>query len=241
MRTRSDRKLRRIVTIAMFGAMAYAAMLMVHIRVTFLTLDLKDALITLCGLFFGPLSAVSLSVLVPFLEFITVSDTGIYGLVMNILGSLSFSVTTTLIYRNFKKLSGALLGLLTGVFAATGVMILANLIITPYYMGVTVSEVAALIPKLLLPFNLVKSVLNAGIVLLLYKNLSVALRRTGLLPRSVAETAGGEEGEGPVAETGGRNVLRTVVVTVMALLLIVASLIVIFAVLGGKFNFGVGA
>ena len=89
--------LRRIVLIALFGALSYALMLLVHFRVGFLTLDLKDAIITLAGLYFGPSAALILSVLVPLIEMVSVSDTQIYGFVMNFLGSASLSVTASLI------------------------------------------------------------------------------------------------------------------------------------------------
>ena len=41
-RLNSSNKLRRIVLIAVFGALAYALMLVIHFKVSFLTLDLKD-------------------------------------------------------------------------------------------------------------------------------------------------------------------------------------------------------
>ena len=108
----------------------------------------------------------------------------------------------------------------------TSVMLLANLLITPYYMGVTVSEVWALIPTLLLPFNAVKAALNAGVVLLLYKQLSLALRRARVLPASTRK------------EGTQRNVLRSLLVILSACLLIAACAVVIFVVLGGKLTFG---
>ena len=119
--TKNAQKIRRMVVIGMFAAMAYVAMLVIHIKVSFLTLDVKDAVITLCGLYFGPLSALIISVLVPLIELVTVSDTGLYGLIMNILGSVSFSVTASLIYRWKKSFFGAILALASAAFVMTGV------------------------------------------------------------------------------------------------------------------------
>ena len=220
------KRLRRIVMIALFAAMAYVAMLLIHVKVSFLTLDVKDAIITLCGLYFGPLSALIVSIVVPLLELVTVSDTGVYGLIMNILGSVAFSVTASLIYRWKKTFFGAILALWSAAFVMTGVMLLANLFITPYYMGVSASEVRALIPTLLLPFNVLKSLVNAGVVLLLYKQLSRALRRAKVLPSQEEVTA------------PQRGKLRSVLVAVVAIQLILISLFVIFAVLGGRIGFG---
>lgn len=232
MRKSNSQHIRSMVILSMFAAMAYVAMLVIHIKVSFLTLDVKDAVITLCGLYFGPAAALIISVLVPVLELFTVSETGIYGLIMNILGSLTFSVSASFIYKWRKTLWGAILALVSAAFATTGVMLLANLFITPYYMGVSGETVRALIPTLLLPFNLLKATLNVGIVLLLYKHLGRVLRRVSALP---AHTAKGED----TAVSGARNPGRSLLVTVAAVVLIAVSLVIIFAVLGGKMDFGV--
>ena len=226
MSQQNGKKLRRMITIALFAALAYVAMLLLHIKVSFLTLDVKDAVITLCGLYFGPLAALIVSVIVPLLELVTVSTTGFYGLIMNILGSVAFSVTASLIYKWKKTFWGAIVALVSAVAATTGVMLLANLLITPYYMGVGVAEVWALIPTLLLPFNAVKAVLNAGVVLLLYKQLSGALRKARVLPA-------------PTEQATSRNPLRSILVLVAAGVIIAACVTVIFVVLGGKITFGV--
>jgi riboflavin transporter FmnP len=230
----NSQKIRRMVVIAMFAAMAYVAMLVIHIKVSFLTLDVKDAVITLCGLHFGPLSALFISVLVPVIEFATVSDTGLYGLIMNVLGSVSFSVTASLIYKWKKSFSGAILALTSAAFVLTGVMMLGNLVVTPYFMGVDIATVRGMIPTLLLPFNLLKAIINVGVVLLLYKHLSTALRKAGFLPRkSFAQKQAEESG---VAAKPSR--LRIIAVSAAAVVLITGSLLIIFLVLGGNIGFG---
>ncbi len=229
--------LRRLTCIAMFAAMAYVLMLVVHIKISFLTFDLKDAVITLCGLYFGPLSALAVSVVVPLIEFATVSDTGIYGLIMNILGSVSFSVTASLIYKYKKTLFGAILGLVSGAFLMVAVMLVANLFITPLFMaaqGMTTASVRAMIPKLLFPFNTLKAAVNVGLVLLLYKTLSRALHRAGVLPRRAAPSTDAPATGTPAAKS--RTV--TYVIFAVAVLLIAASMLLIFKVFDGKINFG---
>lgn len=229
---------RRMVMIAMFTALAYVTMLVIHIKVGFLTFDLKDAVTTFCGLFFGPLAALFVAVVVPLIELATVSDTGVYGLIMNILSSVTFSVTVALIYKYKKTLWGAIAALLSGAALMVGVMMVANLLITPYYMGVTTEAVRELIPTLLLPFNALKAMVNVGAVLLLYKPLSRALRRAGLLPASAKSTAGNAQNEPRVA-TKSNGVLKSVLVTVAAVLLITGAMVLIFVVMGGEATFGV--
>ena len=219
----SSDNLRRIVLIALFGAISYVLMLVVHLPVSFLTMDVKDVIIALAGLYFGPAAALILSVLVPLLELVTVSSTGLYGLVMNFLGTAMFSVTASLIYKYKKSFFGAIIGLLSGVAAMVATMMVFNLLVTPHYMGVSVEMVQGMIPTLLFPFNLVKGVLNAALVLLFYKPLSGVMQRAGILPRS---------------EHPFRMDLRTVLVMSISLALVIASLVVVFAVLGGSFVFG---
>ncbi len=226
-RTKTGEMIRRMVVIAMFTAMAYVAMLVIHIKVGFLTLDVKDAVITLCGLYFGPLSALFISVVVPLLE-LSVSTTGYYGLIMNILGSVSFSVTASLIYKYKKTLWGAIVGLVSAAALMVAVMLLANLFITPYYMGVTVDAIRGMIPTLLFPFNLLKAIVNVGIVLLLYKSMSRALRKAGFLSHHTTAAP---------AKPKGR--LITVLITVIAVLLIAVSMALIFTVFDGVFDFGI--
>ncbi len=231
-RTKTGEMIRRMVMIAMFCAMAYVVMLLIHIKVGFLTLDVKDAVITLCGLYFGPVAALFVSVVVPLLE-LSVSTTGYYGLIMNILGSVSFSVTASLIYKYKKTLWGAITGLLSAAALMVAVMLLANLFITPYYMGVTVDAVRGMIPTLLFPFNLLKAIINAGVVLLLYKSMSRALRRAGFLPHR----GGTASLNGVIAKPKSR--LTTALISVIALLLIAGSMVLIFTVFDGVFDFGI--
>ena len=154
---------------------------------------------------------------------ITVSSTGIYGFLMNMIGSATFSVTVSVIYKYKKSLLGAVVGLISGVFALTAVMMLFNLVVTPLYMGVSVEAVKQLIPALLLPFNLVKATLNAALVMLLYKPVSLLLQRTGFIRKS---------------SQSYRMDLKTILVLALSLAVVIGSLIVIVSVLGGRIRLG---
>lgn len=221
--TKSAQKVKQMTAVAMFCALAYVCACFIKVPVGFLSLDVKDAFIILCSLLFGPISGLFIAIAVPLLEFITISDTGVYGLVMNLLSSITFSMVTGWIYRYKKSLMGAVIGLLSGVFAVTAVMMLANLLITPLFMKTTVDAVAKMIPTLLLPFNLIKAVLNASIVLLLYKPISTGLKRIGFIPEDPQKRTGA------VARVGGW--LRSLWITLIAVALIAGSLAIIFFVL----------
>ena len=216
----SNQRIKKMSAVAMFCALAFV-LTYVKVPVLFLSLEVKDAVIVLCTLLFGPLSGLFIAVLVPFLEMVTHSSTGIYGFLMNILSSVTFSMVAGLIYKYKKSFYGAIAGLLSGVFAVTAVMMLANLLITPYYMGAPIQTVAAMIPKVLLPFNFLKATLNAAIVLLLYKPLSNVLKRMGFLPKK-AESSD---------QVKAKNTVRSILVSVIAAIIMIASLLIIFFVL----------
>lgn len=217
-------KIKKISVVAMFCALAYVCTVFIKIPGIsgFLTLDIKDSIIVLCTLIFGPSAGLIIAVVVPLLEMVTVSSTGLYGFLMNVLSSVTFAMVSGCVYRLKKSFFGAVLSLTSGVFAVTAVMMVANLLITPFYMGVSVQTVASLIPRVLLPFNFLKAILNAAIVLLFYKPLSGVLKKAGL-----AESKGA-----PVSEkTANAQKGRSLAVTVTALVLIALSLAVILLVL----------
>lgn len=218
---RNSNKIKRLTAVAMFCALAFA-LTYVKVPVSFLSLEIKDSVIVLCTLIFGPLAGLPIAIIVPLLELATHSSTGVYGLIMNMLSSVTFSMVTGVIYKYKRNFYGAIVGLLSGVFAVTAVMMLANLLVTPYYMGVPIQTVISLIPKMLLPFNLVKALLNGGVVLLLYKPLSDILKKTGLIQGRAQES---------ILEDARKKRIRSIVVTVVAALVIIGSLLVIFMVL----------
>ncbi|MDD6981402.1 MAG: ECF transporter S component [Clostridia bacterium] len=186
-RERTNIRLRKMLLAALFVALAYISRFIFHFNVMFLTFEFKDAFLTVGGLILGPLWALGMSATTALIEFITISDTGVYGLLMNFFAATAFSCVASLVYRYRRTLVGAGAGLALGAVALVAVMIPMNLIVTPHFMGVGVRDVVALLPKLLLPFNAVKGVMNASVVLLLYKPITRALRATGLM-RITCET-----------------------------------------------------
>ncbi len=225
-----------MVLCAVFAALAYAVMFVFRFNVQFLTFDLKDAVITVAGLLLGPVTSVSISLLVAVLESVTVGDTGFYGFIMNFASSATFSVVAAMVYRYRKRLSGAIVALCSAVVALVAVMLVLNLLITPIYqtkvLGIPMStaDVAKIIPILLLPFNAVKAVTNAALVLILYKPISRALRAAHLLPgetRSMSAT--------PVEKK--RHFRVSLAVSAVGVVILVAAVLIFFLALDGSFEF----
>jgi len=86
---------RYMAVVAMFSAVAFVAVLLSKIIpdvAGFLSYEPKDVVIVIAGFIFGPLTSVLISVIVSFVEMITISGTGPYGMIMNIVSTCAFAV-----------------------------------------------------------------------------------------------------------------------------------------------------
>jgi riboflavin transporter FmnP len=191
--TEANRSTRKLTLTAMLAAMAYVAMLITrplpHVA-GFLSYDLKDVVVAIAGFQLGVAPALIITLVVSLIEMVTVSTTGPIGLLMNVLSTGAFVLPAAIIYNRNRTLKSAALGLAMGTLLMTALMLAWNYIITPLYMNVPRSVVAGMLIPTFLPFNLVKGGLNAGITMLIYKPVTDALRRAGLL----APSASGHKG-----------------------------------------------
>ena len=193
---RQRTNVKTLTSLAMLTAIAYVVMILSKAlpQVSgFLQLDLKDTIICIGGFVFGPLAAAIISIVVAVVEMFTYSDTGIIGCIMNVLATASFCCTASFVYKKIHTKKGAVIGLALGVVVLTAVMLLWNYLITPLYMvEFSRGQIAAMLPTIFLPFNLVKGGLNMAVILLLYKPVVTALRKAKLVPESQTSlTAGG--------------------------------------------------
>ena len=171
---------RKLTTIGMLCAVTYVMMAVGRIPVVmFLKYDPSDVIVTLGGLIWGPMTSCIVSIVVASVEMVTVSSTGILGCIMNIVQTVSFACTASAIYRKKRTMSGAVIGLSAGCITSVLLMMLWNYLITPLYMGYSREAVAELLLPVFLPFNLLKSVLNAALTFVLYKPVITALRKGG--------------------------------------------------------------
>ena len=173
-----------IVSMAMLAAIAVAADLLLRIPGIggFLTYEPKDVILTIGGFLFGPIPGIIMSLLVCLIEMVTVSSTGVIGLLMNFLSSAVFVGVSSVIYQRKKTLQRAVIGLIAATFSMLAIMLLWNYIMTPIFMGVPREQVLKLFVPLLIPFNLLKASLNSALTLFLYKAVVTALRKAKLVP-----------------------------------------------------------
>ncbi len=206
----------------MLTAVAFLCTFVFRFKVMFLTFDFKDAIISIISLLYGPFYGVASAGIVAFFEMISMSDTGVYGMIMNFLSSGAFALTCGTVYKYKRTFGGAITAAVSSVITVTSVMLLANIFITPYYMGQSQAVVISLIPSLLLPFNLIKSIINAAIVLIIYKPITGALKRVGLIPKS---------------EKAGSFSFKSVLLMVISFVVIILAVLILILGMGGSFEF----
>ena len=94
------------------------------------------------------------------------------GSLMNICATLFFVVPSALIYKKKHTLKGAVLGLIVGVVCATVGAIVTNLTIGVAFWYGSVDVIMPLLLPAVVPFNLIKTVLNSLLTLIVYKAIS---------------------------------------------------------------------
>lgn len=178
---------RYMAVTAMFCAIAYVLVLLAKVIPNvagFLSYEPKDVAVVIAGFILGPAASAIVSLIVSFIEMLTISTTGPYGLLMNVVSTCSFALPAAIIYKKHRTHRGAVAGLTVGVLVLAACMVAWNYIITPFYMGVPRAQVAGMLIPVFLPFNLIKGGLNAALTLLLYKPVVGALRKAKLIEES---------------------------------------------------------
>jgi len=194
MRTNEKLDTKKMTMMAMLSAIAILLVTMVRIpAVAFLYYEPKDVAIVIGGFLFGPLAALMISIVVSFVEMFTVSADGFYGLFMNIIASSTFACTAAFVYKRNRTLKGAVIGLIAGVAINVPVMLLWNYLIVPFYLGVPREVVAGMLIPIFLPFNLIKGVLNAAFIMMIYKPFSIALKKSGMFPSDPSPVSKGSK------------------------------------------------
>lgn len=221
MANRKPIKARDLTILALLAAVAYVVMYLsklIPVNVLgFLNFDLKDVIICIAGFLFGPLAAAGISLVVSLIEMVTVSSTGLWGLLMNVLSTCAFACMAAWFYQRNRTIKGAIVGLVIGAVLMAAVMLLWNWLITPIYMHTPREKVVPLLIPIFLPFNLIKAGINGTLTVLLYKPIVNALRKAKLVKPS--------SGKGGKSKLGVALVAAVLLVTFALLALVLAKVI----------------
>lgn len=180
-------KTQKITTVGILSALAIIVALAFGIPLMpaapFLKYDPKDVVIVIAAFIYGPHVSIIMSSICAVLEVIFKGG-NIIDIIMNIVASASFCLGASYIYKQNKTKKGAIIGLATGTLLMVLTMSVWNYIFTPIYTGMDRSVVAAMIPTVIIPFNLIKALLNVSLVLILYKRVVNFLRKRNMIAKS---------------------------------------------------------
>lgn len=169
--------LRKLTVMGMLCAISVILVSVIHFPLfaaaPFLEYDPADIPIFIAAFSFGPIAGVVLTIITSIIQGVTVSAaSGVYGILMHIISTGSFCLIAGLVYKKMHTKKGAAMALIAGTLTMTLIMIPANLIITPLFMGMPVSVIQGLLLPAIIPFNFTKAAVNALLTFFLYKRIS---------------------------------------------------------------------
>ena len=138
----------------------------------FLLYDPGDIPILVAGFKFGPGLGLLLTAVVAVLFALITGQGGPWGVLMHFIATGSYVAVAGFIYQRRRTQNGAIISLIVAPLFMTVIMAGANLLVTPLYMGVGREVVKGMLLPAIIPFNLLKGVINGAITLLVYKRIS---------------------------------------------------------------------
>ena len=187
MKRNSKAQLRHLATMAVLTATSIVLFLVfrtpIFPAVPFLVYEAADVGLLVAGFSLGPWAGLVCTAVVCVLQAPLHPEGGWFGAVMHFISSGALVGVSSMIYSRFKSREGAYWALLAGTVAMVGVMIPANLILTPRFYHIPTSAVVGLLGWIV-AFNAVKAGINAAITAAIYKPLSRLIKGTS--PNSAA-------------------------------------------------------
>jgi len=181
MKRNSKSQLRHLATMAVLTATSIVLFLVfrtpIFPAVPFLVYEAADVGLLVAGFALGPLAGLVCTAVVCLLQAPLHPEGGWFGAVMHFVSSGALVGVSSIIYSKFRSRTGAYWALLAGTAAMVGVMIPANLILTPRFYHIPTSAVVGLLGWIV-AFNAVKAGINASITAAIYKPLSRLIKGT---------------------------------------------------------------
>ncbi len=178
--------IRYISHYSIFIALSVIAGYLIHFPVLpqapFLLYDPGHVFLLIAAFKFGPRAGMIMTLVYAVIFALLTGQGGPYGALMNFLSTSAFVLVSSWIYLKKHNRNGAIFGLILGTLTMTAIMIPANLLITPLYLGVDKAMVVRLLLPAIIPFNLLKGLISSALTLLVYKKISLFLNQENVLP-----------------------------------------------------------
>lgn len=171
---------KRLVLMGLFVALSYVLSFFefpVFPATPYLKLDFCNVFIMLPAFLLGPVEGILVCALKEILSLIDSSSGGV-GEIANFLMTSAFILLPAIVYRfrkGFKTVAATLAG---ACLIGTGTALLVNrFIVFPLYMGAGAADVFRSVFWFVLAFNLIKTASISLVTVLLYKRLSIFLKK----------------------------------------------------------------
>jgi len=165
----------RITSISILVALSIIAGYFIHFpilpQVPFLLYDPGSVFLLIGSFKLGPKTGLIMCFITAVLFALITGQGGPYGALMNFIATGTLVFVSSQIYLLYHTKKGAILGIILGTLAMTLIMIPANLIITPIYLGVNREIVVKMLIPAIIPFNLLKGIISGFLTFVLYKRL----------------------------------------------------------------------
>jgi riboflavin transporter FmnP len=170
-----------MVKMGVLAALSIVLMMLIHFPIipaaAFLEYEPADVPILIGGFLFGPLAGFIITVVVALIQAFTVSAaSGWVGFVMHVIATGTLVMVSSFIYKHLHTFKGAIAALAAGALCMTLVMIPSNLFFSVRFFNIPYDTVKGMLLTAIIPFNLIKAVINSVIVILVYKSAGKVLR-----------------------------------------------------------------
>lgn len=192
-------KLSQLTMSAMMGAIAFILMYFsfsVPVISPFAEFDLSALPELIGGFMLGPVGAIEIIIVKILLKLVFQgSESMLTGEVQNFLLSVAYILPAVIYYRHHKTKKGAVIGLVIGSICSIIVSIFTNIfIIFPFYIklygmnweGIVnicsavnpwIKNIPTMVAFSIVPFNVISRVVTSLITMLVYKKISIPLKR----------------------------------------------------------------
>ena len=190
---------RRLTTVAMMGAVAFVLMyfsITIPVLSPFAEMELAALSELIGGFILGPVAAIEIICVKLLLKIVFKGSISMMtGEFQNLLLSMSFVLPAVIYYRRHRTKKAAVIGLVMGSALSIVMAVITNLyLILPFYIRLYgmdwdaivamcsaanpwVKDIPTMVAFSIVPFNVVQRVLHSVLAILLYKKISVPLKK----------------------------------------------------------------
>ena len=193
-----NEKIKKIAIIALFSAISAVLMYIdfpLPIAPSFMKMDLSEIPVIVGGFILGPIECVIIAILKVLIKFVLKGTSTMFiGEIANMIGSISYALPASIIYKKLKTKKRAIIGLILGTILSSIICTVCNaLFLFPFYINVfnmseevIIKMCSAILPFIdsmnevyicsVFPFNLVKFTITSIITYIFYKSISKTVK-----------------------------------------------------------------